>query len=142
MIVRGTTPYHSFIIPALVSEIQELHITYLQNKEVVFTKTLTDEGIEFENLADLLENAHMEDLDEETLSSSQLTVHLTQEDTLKFKFWPAAEKNIAVIQLRILTTDGEAYASFPVKERIFGVLEDGVIGEVEGEEDESEGQGN
>ena len=60
-------------------------------------------------------------------SACTATVHLTQEDTLGFKFWPAAEKNIAVIQIRILTMDDEAFASMPINERIFGVLHDGVI---------------
>ena len=64
---------------------------------------------------------------EDEQSISQITLHLTQEDTLKFKFFPAARKNIAVIQLRILDKNGEAYASDPVNERIFGILKDGVI---------------
>ena len=64
---------------------------------------------------------------EEVITSSKLTVHLTQEDTLKFHFYPAAEKNIAVIQFRIITNDGEAYVSEPIYKRIFGILKDGVI---------------
>ena len=84
------------------------------------------------NMEDLIENASMgedltETLTEEELNSCQLTVHLSQEDTLAFHFYPAAEKNIAVIQIRVLTTDGEAFASDPINERIFGVLKDGVI---------------
>ena len=68
------------------------------------------------------------DVEEEIENYSQVVAHLSQEDTLAFTFYPAAEKNIAVIQVRVLTTDGEAYASLPVRERIFGVLKDGVIG--------------
>jgi len=37
--------------------------------------------------------------------------------------------------VRLLTTDGEAYASDPTTERLMGVLKDGVIG---GTEDEDE----
>jgi hypothetical protein len=88
-------------------------------------------------LIDLFENAAMEELREEERNSCQLTVHLTQEDTLKFHFYPAAKKNIAVIQIRILTTDDEAFASMPINERIFGVLHDGVIPD---EVEENEGQ--
>ena len=80
------------------------------------------------NIEDLYENASMEELTDEEKQSSQVVLHLTQEDTLKFKFYPAAEKNIAVIQVRILTSDGEAYASDPVTERVMGVIKDGVIG--------------
>ena len=124
MIVRGTTPYHSFIIPLEPEKISELYVTYLQNDEVILDKTITD--ISIEPVEEELENASMEE-PTEFVVSSQVTIHLTQEDTLSFHFYPAAEKNIAVIQVRLLTTDGEAYASNPVNERIFGVLKDGVI---------------
>ena len=62
------------------------------------------------------------------VNATKNTIHLTQEDTLKFHFYPAAEKNVAVVQIRVLTTEGEAYASEPIHERIFGILKDGVIG--------------
>ena len=130
MIIRGTTPYHSFVLPYRVDEIKELYVTYLQNEEVILDKSLESEGVEINNLLDLYENAHMEDYDmEEIESSSQLTIHLSQKDTLAFHFYPAAKKNIAIIQVRILTTDDEAYASNPIRERIMGVLKEGVIGD-------------
>jgi len=124
MIVRGTTPYHSFIIPLEPEKISALYVTYLQNNEVVLDKSITD--VTIESVEEKLENASMEE-PEEFVISSQITLHLTQEDTLAFHFYPAAEKNIAVIQIRLLTSEGEAYASDPVQERIFGVLKDGVI---------------
>ena len=132
MIIRGTTPYHNFILPILAEDIKAIYVTYLQNNEVILDKSLL-EGEESENSAFIianlrdLENASMEQLTEEERNSCQLTLHLTQEDTLAFHFYPAAKKNIAVIQIRILTTDDEAYASMPINERIFGVLHDGVI---------------
>lgn len=129
MIVRGTTPYHSFILPLLAEDISEIYITYLQNDEIILDKGSAD--VTIDNIVDLLENASIENLTEEELNSSQVTVHLSQEDTLKFTFYPAARKNIAVVQIRLLTTDGEAFASNPIQERIFGVLKDGVIGAVE-----------
>jgi len=125
MIIRGTTPYHNFILPILAKDIKAIYVTYLQNGQVVLDKT--GEDVTITDLVDLFENASMEEFSEEELNSSQLTVHLTQEDTLKFHFYPAAKKNIAVIQIRILTTDDEAFASMPINERIFGVLHDGVI---------------
>lgn len=135
MIIRGTTPYHSFILPLEPAQIQVLYITYLQNNTVILDKEYTSESeeITIEPYTDELENASMneqqsEDEAAQDLTSSLITVHLTQEDTLNFHFYPAAEKNIAVIQIRVLTTDGEAYASEPIRERIFGVLKDGVIG--------------
>ncbi len=125
MIIRGTTPYHNFILPILKKDIQEVYVTYLQNSEVILDKT--SEDITINDLADLYENASIEELSDEEKESCQLTIHLSQEDTLAFHFYPAARKNIAVIQIRVLTTDNEAYASDPIRERIFGVLHDGVI---------------
>ena len=136
MIIRGTTPYHNFILPILAEDIDTLWVTYCQNEEeIIFRSTdITDENMSISNLIDMLENASMEQLSEEEQECSQLTLHLTQEETLKFHFYPAARKNIAVIHVRVLTTDGEAYASEPIRERIFGTRRDGVIGVVQEEE--------
>ena len=130
MIIRGTTPYHEFILPLLAEEIDTLWVTYCQNEDEIIFRTTeeTDENMTITDLSDLYENASMEQLTEEEQHSSQLTIHLTQEETLGFHFYPAAKKNIAVIHIRILTTDGEAYASEPIRERIFGTRRDGVIG--------------
>lgn len=130
MITRGTTPYHNFILPVLAEEIAAIYITYCQNEDVLFEKDLDSEGLTITNIVDLIDitdNASMEQLTEEELNSCQLTIHLTQEDTLLFTFYPAAEKNIATINIRLLTTDDEAYASEPIKERVFGVRKEGVI---------------
>ena len=130
MIVRGTTPYHSFVLPLTSDQIDTLYITYMQNNEVILDKQLGEEGVSIEDTNFETENAHMETLIEGDVTpapSSKVTVHLTQEETLAFTFYPAARKNIAVIQVRVLGIDGEAYASDPITERIFGVLKDGVI---------------
>lgn len=126
MITRGTTPYHNFIIPLTQEEIDTIYITYLQNEEVVLEKSKEDMTIT--NLLDLLdEYTTIDDLTEEEKTSSQVELHLTQEDTLKFNFYPAARKNIAVIQIRVKTLDGEAYSSDPIQERIMGILKEGEI---------------
>ena len=126
MIVRGTTPYHYFVLPISSADISEIYITYMQNGQFLFEKdkdeiTLMD--------VDLSDNASMGDENEESEYEvyCQASVHLTQEDTLKFKFFPAAEKNIAWIQIRVLDTEGEAYAAEPVRERVYGILKNGVI---------------
>lgn len=130
MIIRGTTPYHSFILPILAEEIDTIWITYCQNENVVFERsnTVQDDRMEITNLLDLYENASVEELSDEEKQWSQLTLHLTQEETLGFHFYPAAEKNIATISIRILSVDEEAYASEPIVERIFGIRHEGVIG--------------
>ena len=126
MIIRGTTPYHSFVLPLKTEDISKIYITYLQNNEIIVDKTNAE--IEITDIDNEFENASMNEPLEDFIPSCEVTVHLTQEDTLGFHFYPAAEKNIAVIQIRVLTVDGEAYASEPVHERIFGILKDGVIG--------------
>ena len=133
MIIRGTTPYHNFILPILAEQIEAIYVTYLQNNEVILDKSNLTDDFDINNLLDL-ENANVEILTPKERESSQLTIHLSQEDTLKFHFYPAAKKNIAVIQIRILTTNGEAFASMPINERIFGVLHDGVIPNEEDDE--------
>lgn len=132
MIVRGTTPYHSFLVPFARENIDKVYITYLQNEEVILDKDISD--VVIEEIDSTADNTSIEEVDteefevnEEEEHISQITLHLTQEDTLKFKFYPAARKNIAVIQIRLLDKNGEAYASDPTNERIFGVLKDGVI---------------
>lgn len=125
MIIRGTTPYHSFVLPMATSDIEEIYVTYLQNDEVILDKGIND--IELADVDSSTDNAGVESLEENEGNYSTVTVHLSQEDTLKFHFYPAARKNIAVIQIRVLDTNGEAYASDPIRERIFGVLKDGVI---------------
>lgn len=126
MITRGTTPYHSFVLPLKTEDISQVYITYLQNNEVILDKSISD--VEMADIENEYENASMNEPLEDFEPSCELTIHLTQEDTLKFHFYPAAEKNVAVVQIRVLTTEGEAYASEPIHERIFGVLKEGVIG--------------
>ena len=126
MITRGTTPYHSFVLPLKTEDISQVYITYFQNNEVILDKSISD--VEIADIENEYENASMNEPLEDFIPSCELTIHLTQEDTLKFHFYPAAEKNVAVVQIRVLTTEGEAYASEPIHERIFGVLKEGVIG--------------
>ena len=126
MITRGTTPYHSFVLPLKTEDISQVYITYLQNNNIILDKSISD--MQIVDIEDEYENASMNEPLEDYIPSCELTIHLTQEDTLKFHFYPAAEKNVAVVQIRVLTTEGEAYASEPIHERIFGVLKEGVIG--------------
>ena len=137
MIIRGTTPYHSFVLPLSSSQISNFYVTYTQNGQIVIDKQLGADGVEIADVNLDTENANVENLQDEEIeideqtTGSKITIHLTQEDTLGFHFYPAAEKNLAIIQIRILDVDGEAYASTPIQERIFGVLKDGVIGNEE-----------
>lgn len=126
MLLRGTTPYHSFTIPMKVENIVKLYITYFQNGEIILEKKsdVPEDGVVITNFEDMYDNAEIDPLtlSEEELNTSIATVHLTQEDTLKFHFYPAAKKNIMLIQLRLLDIDDEAYASEPIRERVYGVF--------------------
>ena len=126
MLLRGTTPYHSFTLPMTVDKIAKLYITYFQNGEIILEKKSDrpEDGVVITNFEDMYDNAEIETLalSEEEINTSIATVHLTQEDTLKFHFYPAAKKNIALIQLKLLDTDNEVYASEPIKERVYGVF--------------------
>jgi len=137
MLYRGTTPYHSFTLPLPMEDIVEVYITYWQNGEVVLEKDINDvelTPIEQDNNSFITDTNIGDDMsgnnqfyEEEEIKTCLATVHLTQEDTLKFKFYPAAEKNIAAIQIRVLDGEDEAYTSEVINERIYGVLKDGVI---------------
>ena len=127
MIQPYTTPYHYFIIPFKPEQVEKVYITYTQNGEIILDKTVDDISLIIS--ATKVDNAYYGD---ETppptkLTDSIITIHLTQEETSQFHFYPAAEKNIAVIQVRVLTTTGNAYASRPIRDRISGVLKKEII---------------
>ena len=61
MLTRGTTPYHNFTLPMKSEDIAELYVTYFQNDAVVLEKSLTDDGVTLEDIADDYENAEMEE---------------------------------------------------------------------------------
>jgi hypothetical protein len=81
---RGTTPTHTFSLPFSVETISALRITYAQNGEIVMNKTEGDV----------------------TAEGQEISVTLTQEETLKF-----SDKSNVEIQLKILSTSGDVLAS-------------------------------
>lgn len=81
---RGTTPTHTFSLPFSVDTISALRITYAQNGKIVMNKTE----------------------DDVTAEGQEISVTLTQEETLKF----SDESNVE-IQLKILSTSGDVLAS-------------------------------
>lgn len=97
--IRGTTPTHLFNLPIDTALIDKIKITYAQNGVVVLTKEKED--CKFEG--------------------STATVRLTQEDTLKF------DASRVQIQVRVLTTGGDAMASDIITKPCGEVLEEGVL---------------
>ena len=98
--IAGTTPTHTFNIPFKTSIIYEVRVIYAQNNKPIVVKTRADC----------------------TLEDTQISVTLTQEDTLKFDYKYPVE-----IQIRILTDTGSALASIPKTVGVTKCLEDGVI---------------
>ena len=80
----GTTPKHTFTFPFETSLIQELKITYAQDKRIILEKYLADCEVE----------------------KDSVSYQLTQEETFLFS------NNLNVeVQVRVLTKAGEALAS-------------------------------
>ena len=84
-IVCGSTPTHTYTIPSDVAPIADLRISYGQDYKELVTKTLKDC----------------------TIDGQDISVTLSQEDTLKFD----RRIQVAQAQLRILTTGNEVLTS-------------------------------
>lgn len=109
MIVRGTTTTQSFIVQLDLDTISKVYITYVQNGRTIIEKTEND--LIFNNI------------------DKEIIVTLSQEDTLSFFPYSNVGSDLILIQLRILTNDGNAYASSIIKERLTDVLKNGIIGD-------------
>ena len=84
--IRGTTPTHTFDLPVEANNVKNIRITYIQRREKIVEKKM--DAVTFEN--------------------KKVKVTLTQKETLKFE-----AKHPALVQVRILTTDGRVLASDP-----------------------------
>lgn len=82
--IRGTTPTFEFTLPMLTDEIAAGYITFAQDGSVVIDKDLADC----------------------TCAGSTVTLHLTQEETLKL-----SQNTRTELQMRVRTTGGEALAT-------------------------------
>lgn len=101
--IRGTTPTLTFTLPFSLDGVKTCWITFAQNGSERFTVDLSNECCEWEG--------------------DQITINMTQEQTLKLK------SAISVsIQLRVLTNRAEALASDVITVPVKDILKDGVIG--------------
>ena len=160
-ITRGTTPLLNFVLPFNYEAISGIYVTFTQNGEKIIQLTNSDFEVvpllaETEN-SDITDSNHGDefisnDIDFEGYEVGEgeeefyiaCILHLTQEQTLVFTFWPAAEKNIAVVQFKVLVNEDnfeEVYISNPTNFRIYGDLDGEVRGQasvVPGEEENEE----
>ncbi len=84
MMIQGTTPTHIFELPFDVDLISVVKVVYAQMDEILIEKNTEDC----------------------VLSRNTITTKLTQEETFKFKNGLPVQ-----IQLRVMTTEGEALVS-------------------------------
>jgi hypothetical protein len=82
MIIRGTTPTHTWILPFESSLVKEARVIYAQNNKPIITKQTADCSI----------------------GEDKISVTLTQEETFLLNCDYYAE-----VQLRVLTIDGGVY---------------------------------
>ena len=121
MIYRGTTPTHLFNFPFEQNEVQLLYISYSQKGSIRVEKTLEDVTFDAVN--------------------SLISVQLTQEDTLSFDNCTTFEflqQSMISIQLRVLLTDGTAWVSEIMTERVGNILKDGIIPALQPQENQNE----
>lgn len=100
MIIRGTTPKHTFTLPIDVASCDKLRAIYSQNENVII-KIDTDRFIK---------------------NGVEISCVLTQEETLKLDCTKLCD-----IQLRVLTTSGEALAGVVQKVVVGRCLDDEVL---------------
>lgn len=143
-ITRGTTPILNFVLPFNYTEINSIYVTFTQNGEKIIQ--LDDSEFEVSPLLTETENSDITDVNygDDFVSNNidfegfdvnedegeyyiNCALHLTEEQTLGFTFWPAAEKNIAIVQFKVVVGE-EVYISNPVNFRIYGDLD----GEIRG----------
>ena len=101
MIVRGTTPGFTFLIPSvyLHNEIAQGYVTFRQ-RDVIITKTFTD--------ADIQRGGEF----------GKVEIALTQEETYRFKFYSEMYKNVILVQIKTKDVEGSIYASDIMTENV------------------------
>jgi hypothetical protein len=97
---KGTTPTHIFEIPMDTSLIKEVKITYSQKDEEKLVKRTKDCS----------------------LGECTISTRLSQEDTFRF-----TSNTFVTIQIRILTTSGDALACEPIITSVGKCLDDEVL---------------
>lgn len=109
LLIRGTTPTHSFTFPYDEGIVDKIYITYCQNGKIRIEKSKDDITFNPEK--------------------GIISVSLTQEETLKFYQNDYNDKytHDIEVQIRFIDKTGKAYASNIVDIDLERILKDGVI---------------
>lgn len=97
---QGTTPEHIFTLPFDTALVQTVQITYAQNGDIILQKK-TDDCV---------------------MEGARVTCYLTQKETFLF-----GASGLVSIQMRVLTTEGNALASDIVRVGVGACLDRGVL---------------
>lgn len=96
---RGTTPQIKYVIPFNTDIIESAYVTVSQNNVIIMERSLN----------------------ECYYGSTWIIAEFSQEETLKLA------KGKCLVQLRVKTVDGTAYATPVTKVEVADILKDGVI---------------
>lgn len=136
-LIRGTTPRLNFLLPFDSTAISQIYLTFMQNGERIVQYDMSQ--LDIEPVGTEMEDSSITDAnhgdylivndidynpgeDQEQEVYCNCAIDMSEEDTLKFTFYPAAEKNIAYSQFKICT-DSEVFVSDPINFRIYGDLD-------------------
>lgn len=97
---QGTTPKHTFTLPFDTALIKTVQVTYKQGEAIVLQKETADF----------------------TREGQSISCKLTQEETFKFN-----PQKVVQIQVRVLTTSGDALASDIIQTSAPACLDDEVL---------------
>lgn len=111
MIYRGSTPIHTFVLPFDLENITNIHITYRQNGCNVLSKTMMD------NFADFSVD----------IDAREVSVRLSQSDTLVFTCGKQYKNNLVQIQVRVLFESGTVMTSDIINDRVVDTFSDGTM---------------
>lgn len=100
MIVRGTTPHYTFILPMFEADIEKGFVTFSQNKVTTFSKAFDGGDVE-------LVDDHLE-----------FDISLSQEETLGFEYFGVPSKDAISIQIKLITETGDVCASEVMRESV------------------------
>lgn len=111
MIYRGSTPTHTFVLPFDVENITNIYITYRQRGCNILHKNFEDN---FEDFTADVENR-------------EVSVKLSQRDTLAFSCGKKYADNLVEIQIRVLFESGGVVISDPIRDKIVDTASDFVM---------------
>lgn len=111
LIYRGSTPIHTFVLPFDIENITNMYITYRQKGCNIIQKNFIDDFEDFS--ADI--------------ESREVSVSLSQKETLAFSCGKKYTDNIIEIQLSVLLESRSAVISDPIKDRVMNTASDFIM---------------